>query len=56
MSTGDELFLDSQKSVSSGQTSPTVGEVRSMAVPARSVAGYMKASTGGYHTPPLSIC
>jgi hypothetical protein len=57
MTTGDELFLDTQKSISAGQTfSHSWGGKRKSAVPDCSIAGYMKASTGNYYTPNVGVC
>jgi hypothetical protein len=57
MTTSSELFLDTQKSISSGQTlSHSWGGNRKSAVPDCTIAGYMKASTGNYYTPTVSVC
>lgn len=57
MTTGEELFLDAQKSISSGQKlSHSWGGKRKSAVPDCSIAGYMKASTGNYYTPNIGVC
>ncbi|MFI9564244.1 hypothetical protein [Streptomyces rishiriensis] len=57
MTTGASLFLDTQKSISSGQTlSHSWGAKRKSDVPDCSIAGYMKASTGNYYTPNLEVC
>ncbi|WP_460065603.1 hypothetical protein [Streptomyces sp. YKOK-I1] len=57
MTTGNALFLDTQKSISSGQTlSHSWGGKRKSEVEDCSIAGYMKASTGNYYTPNLEVC
>ncbi|MEH0544525.1 hypothetical protein QA802_15955 [Streptomyces sp. B21-105] len=57
MTTGAALYLDTQKSISSGQTlSHSWGGKRKSDVPECSIAGYMKASTGNYYTPNLEVC
>lgn len=57
MTTSDELFLDTQKSIRAGQTlSHSWGGQRKSRVPDCTIAGYMRASTGNYYTPPLSVC
>ncbi|WP_093772918.1 hypothetical protein [Streptomyces sp. yr375] len=57
MDTGASLVVDTQKSISSGQTlSHSWGGKKKSDVPDCSIAGYMKASTGNYYTPNLSVC
>lgn len=57
MTTSSELFFDTQKSIAAGQTiSHSWGGKQKSRVPDCTIAGYMKASTGNYYTPPLSIC
>ncbi|WP_307627349.1 hypothetical protein [Streptomyces turgidiscabies] len=57
MTTGNELFLDTQKSISAGQTwTHSWGGKRKSAVADCSIAGYMKASTGNYYTPNIGVC
>ncbi|MFG2481065.1 hypothetical protein [Streptomyces fagopyri] len=57
MTTGKALFLDTQKSISSGQTlSHSWGGKKKSDTDGCSIAGYMKASTGNYYTPNLSVC
>jgi hypothetical protein len=55
--TDNSLYLDSQKSISSGQTvSHSWGGKQKSDAGGCSIAGYMKASTGNYYTPNVSIC
>ncbi|MFD8615592.1 hypothetical protein [Streptomyces sp. NPDC059631] len=57
MTTGEELFLDSQKTAVDGSDiKHSWGGKKKSAVPDCSIAGYMKASTGNYYTPNLSVC
>jgi hypothetical protein len=57
MTTGASLFLDTQKTISAGQTlSHSWGGKKKSEVPDCSIAGYMKASTGNYYTPNLNVC
>ncbi|MEU0036237.1 hypothetical protein [Streptomyces sp. NPDC006333] len=57
MTTENALFLDTQKSISSGQTlSHSWGGKKKSDTGDCSIAGYMKASTGNYYTPNLSVC
>ncbi|MEV0220054.1 hypothetical protein [Streptomyces sp. NPDC050704] len=57
LATGNGLYLDTQKSISSGQTlSHSWGGLRKSDASDCSVAGYMKASTGNYYTPNIGVC
>ncbi|MDO0933118.1 hypothetical protein QQY66_15985 [Streptomyces sp. DG2A-72] len=57
MDDGNSLFLDTQKSISSGQTlSHSWGGKRKSDTESCDIAGYMKASTGNYYTPNVDVC
>ncbi|RPE43232.1 hypothetical protein EDD90_6424 [Streptomyces sp. Ag109_O5-1] len=57
MTTGDSLYLDTAKTIKSGQTaSHSWGGKSKAAVPDCTIVGYMKASTGDYYTPPVDVC
>ncbi|MBT1095083.1 hypothetical protein [Streptomyces sp. Tu102] len=57
LDTSNELFKDSAKSVSKGQTvKHNWGGLRKSRVQDCSVVGYMEADTGQYYTPPVSVC
>ncbi|MER5858254.1 hypothetical protein ABT131_21970 [Streptomyces sp900105245] len=57
MDTGADLFFDTQKTAVAGSDiKHSWGGKKKSAVPDCSIAGYMKASTGNYYTPNLSVC
>lgn len=57
MTTSLNLFLDTSKTIKSGQTvSHSWGGKSKAIVPDCSIVGYMKASTGDYYTPPVDVC
>lgn len=57
MSTGDELFMASSRSISKGQTaSHSWGGKKKSRVPDCTIVGHMTASTGVYYTPPIGVC
>ncbi len=57
MDTSTELFLDSTKTISAGQTlSHSWGGKPKSRVDDCTIVGYMKATTGDYYTPPVSVC
>ncbi|MFF4756810.1 hypothetical protein ACWD5R_44040 [Streptomyces sp. NPDC002514] len=57
LDTGKSLYLDSQKTAVAGSDiSHSWGGLKKSDAPDCSVAGYMKASTGNYYTPNISVC
>ncbi|MEU0384353.1 hypothetical protein [Streptomyces chartreusis] len=57
MTTSDEMFLDTWKTISKGQTvSHSWGGLKKSRVSDCTIVGYMKASTGDYYTPPVNVC
>jgi hypothetical protein len=57
MTTSKELYQDKWRTASKGQTvSHSWGGLKKSAVPDCTIVGYMKASTGDYYTPPVSVC
>jgi hypothetical protein len=57
MTTSEALYLDTQKTISAGQTlTKSWGGKSKAAVSDCTIAGYMKASTGNYYTPQVGVC
>ncbi|MFR9796132.1 hypothetical protein ACL02U_09550 [Streptomyces sp. MS06] len=57
LDTGAALYFDSWKTAVAGSDiKHSWGGKRKSEVPDCSIAGYMKASTGNYYTPNLSVC